>query len=146
MIYFRHAGIVITNRKRSLRFYCDLLGLKIYREMHEAGDFVDSILGLKKVKVNTIKLSADGNGGLVELLSFSSHPKKMDTKRKIFSVGPSHIALTVDNLDTIYKKLLKAKVPFTSAPLISDDGSAKVTFCKDPDGNFVELVQILKKK
>jgi catechol 2,3-dioxygenase-like lactoylglutathione lyase family enzyme len=140
----RHAGIVITDRKKALRFYRDLLGLKIFKDANESGEFIDEILGLTNVKVNTIKMSAD-DGGLIELLCYSSHPQKTDSKRKIYSIGASHVAFTVDNLDKTFKKLKKAGINFISLPKISPDGNAKVVFCEDPDGTPIELVEIIRK-
>ena len=63
--------------------------------------------------------------------------------RKITQIGCSHIALTVPNLDNLYDKLLEQDVVFNSPPQYSPDGYAKVTFCKDPDGSLVELVEVL---
>ena len=140
---FRHAGITITNRKRSLRFYRDLLGLKIVKDMQESGKHIDNMSALKRVRVNTIKMAAD-DGNLIELLHYASHPRK-SSDRKICSIGPTHIAFTVDDLDKTYDVFRKAGVKFNCPPQFSPDGYAKVTFCKDPDGMLIELVEVLKK-
>ena len=138
----RHAGIVITNREKSLRFYRGLLGLKIVKETNESGDYLDDMSALKKVRVNTIKMAAD-DGSLIELLCFASHSRKADPTREICSIGPSHVAFTVENLDKEYRRLTKAGVVFNASPQFSPDGYAKVTFCKDPDGTLIELVEVL---
>ena len=69
----RHFGIVVSNMERSLHFYRDLLGLKIQRQMDESGEYINNMLALDKVKVKTVKLSADQGNTLVELLEFDSH-------------------------------------------------------------------------
>jgi len=138
----RHSGIVISDREKALRFYQDLLGLTMHREMVESGDFISDILGLKDVKVNTMKLKAD-DGNLVELLHFVSHPRKV-VPYELCDMGPTHVAFTVEDLDKEYERLTAAGVSFTVPPQVSVDGNAKVTFCKDPDGNYIELVQMLK--
>lgn len=139
----RHTGIVITNREKSLHFYRDLLGLKIIKDMNESGDFIDRISALKKVGVNTIKMAAD-DGSLIELLYFVSHPRKADPAREICSIGPSHVAFIVENLDEEYKRLTKAGVIFNTLPQFSPDSYVKVTFCKDPDGTLIELIEVLQ--
>jgi len=102
------------------------------------------MLSMKNVKVNTVKLSAKDNGPtLVELLEFKSHPQTSEGKYEVFKIGTSHIAFTVDNLDETYSKLTAAGVKFNAPPQYSPDGYAKVTFCYDPDGTPVELVQVL---
>ena len=43
-----------------------------------------------------------------------------------------------------YNRLVEAGVYFNSPPQLSPDGFAKVTFCKDPDGSLIELVEELR--
>ena len=138
----RHTGIVVEDLEKSLYFYRDLLGFKIVRQMDESGDFIDNILALRNVIVTTVKMAAP-DGNLIELLYYKSHKPKPKRTKEICEMGISHIALTVSNLDEEYNRLLKHGAIFNSPPQNSPDGYAKVTFCKDPDGNLIELVQVL---
>lgn len=139
----RHTGIVVSNLESSLYFYRELLGFKIVKRMDESGDYIDKISGLKNVKVTTVKMAA-GDGNLIELLYFHSHPGRLNSKKDLCEVGVSHVAFTVENLDVEYETLLKAGVQFTAPPQLSPDGYAKVTFCHDPDGTNIELVEVLR--
>jgi len=139
---FRHAGIVISDLEKGLHFYRDLLGLKILKEADETGKFIDDIQGLKNVTVRTIKMLCD-DGNMIELLYFKSHLEKPKEK-KIYEIGASHVAFTVENLDDEYNRLKDAGIEFNCPPKISADGGAKVTFCKDYDGTLIELVEVLK--
>lgn len=140
----RHMGIVVSHMEDSLRFYRDLLGLKIVRTMEESGEYIDHMLGLKNVKVTTVKMAAENGSSLVELLQFKSHSPQKRKARRIDRVGPSHVAFTVDDLEETYLRMSKAGVRFNAPPQCSPDGYAKVTFCLDPDGTAIELVQVLK--
>ena len=140
----RHFGIVVRDLQGSLHFYRDLLGLKVVKAMDETGEFIDLLLSLKDARVTTIKMSADNGPTLVEILAFNSHSRDPCGDYEAFRVGPSHIAFTVDDLDAVYHHLLNAEVHFNAPPQLSPDGSAKVTFCRDPDGTLVELVEVLK--
>ena len=104
---------------------------------------MDAILGLKNVRVTTAKLAAPDNN-LIELLYFHSHPDKQCWEGKTNSTGFTHIALTVDDLDKVRKKLLKEGVVFLAPPQLSPDGYAKVTYCQGPEGVLLELVEVLK--
>ncbi len=137
----RHTGIVVSNLDKTLHFYRDILGLKIKREMIESGKYIDSLSGLKEVRVKTIKMSAD-DGNLIELLYYGSHPRK-SINRDICDIGYSHIAFTVENLGYEYKRLKEKGIKFNCTPQISPDGKAKVVFCRDPEGNLIELVEEL---
>ena len=138
----RHAGIVVSNLDNSLFFYTRLLGMKVARRMDESGDYIDAVTGLKAVNLTTVKLAAD-DGSLIELLFFHSHHGKVLQERNLFDKGISHIAFTVKDVEVQYDKLREEGVEFISLPQTSPDGYAKVAFCKDPDGNFVELVEVL---
>jgi len=136
----RHAGIVISDLEKALHFYRDLLGLKVAKRMDESSDYIDKISGLKNVRVTTVKLAAD-DGNLIELLYYHSHLRKVDAEKEICQIGISHVAFAVENLDVEYERLSKAGVQFNYPPQTSPDGYAKVTFCKDPDGTPIELVE-----
>ena len=139
----RHIGITVTNMERSLNFYRDLLGLTIERNMNESGKYIDNMLSMKDVQVNTVKMSANDKGPtLIELLEFKSHPQQPN-HIDISEIGASHAAFTVDDLDKTYEEFTAAGVKFNAPPQYSPDGFAKVTFCHDPDGTQIELVQVL---
>ncbi len=138
--YFCHHDN-FTKVIKSIKFYHDLLGLKIVRDMNEKGEYIDNMLSLDKVQVNTVKLSAAQGDTLIELLDFKSH--KDNQHRNFYTVGASHVALTVDNLEDLYKHLSANNVKFNFPPQKSPDGLVKVTFCNDPDGTPIELVEII---
>jgi catechol 2,3-dioxygenase-like lactoylglutathione lyase family enzyme len=137
----RHTGIVVKDLEKMLTFYRDVLGFKVKKEMSESGEFTDKILGLKGVRLTTVKMNAD-DGNLVELLHFESH-SCAQAKRDLGDHGYSHMAFTVENLDREYGRLKELGVEFNSSPQVSPDNYAKVAFCRDPEGNFLELVEVL---
>jgi len=143
MIEVRHVGIVVKNIENSLKFYRDILDLKIERSMNESGKQIDNMLGFENVHVKTVKMSASTGNTLVELLEFAE-PVGSNIIRKVNDVGASHVAFTVSDLDETYLKLKQSGVKFNAPPQLSPDGYAKVTFCFDPDETPIELVQVLK--
>ena len=96
----------------------------------------------KKVKVETVKLS-DNSGMILELLYF-----KNALKKKIFikpySIGFTHLSITVKNIMNVYKTLKKINIKFNSIPSKSIDGKVIMTYCKTPEGAYLELVEELK--
>jgi catechol 2,3-dioxygenase-like lactoylglutathione lyase family enzyme len=143
MIELRHAGIVVSDLELALYFYRDLLGLQVMSSMEEKGAYLDNILGHKNVLVTTVKLAAGKGSAILELLHFTSPRSPAGPKRGLFHLGPSHVAFTVKDLNGTFHRLARAGVPFNAPPQISPDGLAKVTFCQDPDGNPIELVEML---
>ena len=136
----RHFGIVVHNIDDSLFFYENLLGFKVFKKMEESGPEISTFLGIKNVKVTTIKMRNQFNQ-MIELLYYQEQPHKNDIF--INQLGPTHLALSVSNLDDLYQNFKKQNIEFISSPIITDNKFAKVAFCKAPEGTFVELVEEL---
>jgi catechol 2,3-dioxygenase-like lactoylglutathione lyase family enzyme len=141
----RHVGVVVDNLEKSLHFYKDLLGLKIRSESQEDGPFIDTILGLRNVRLKTVKLMTP-QGPAVELLYYDAPPSAQRPSCAIHERAITHFALTIENLDGEYARLLQEGVVFNSAPQTAPGGGVKIVFCKDPDGNYIELTEELRPK
>ncbi|MCX6690700.1 MAG: VOC family protein [Methanoregula sp.] len=139
----RHVGIVVKKIDDVLPFYRDLLGMKLVKKTHEPEQFINHLLGISRCQLVTVKLAAEEGETLLELLEFASHPSDHAAAPSLFSPGITHIAFTVKNLDGLYQKLINEGILFLSPPLRSTDGFAKVAFCRDPAGNYLELVEEL---
>ena len=137
----RHIGIVVSDMEKSLKFYRDLLGLKVKSLVNEEGKFLDNMLAHENVKNKVAKLVTEQGNTLVELIDSRSYGNKKD--RDFFTIGASHFAFTVDDLEKTYDYLVKNGVKFTAPPQQTPDGFAKVTFCEDPDGTPIELVEVI---
>ena len=137
----RHIGIVCKDIEESIHFYCEILGCKISRRLNESGPFICSVLGAEGTHVETVKLSLPVGDTQIELLKFINPLIKNNSS--LFSYGLTHIALTVGNIEKIYERVQNGHIPFISKPEISNNGGAKVFFCQDPNGVFLELVELL---
>ncbi len=137
---FRHVGIVVKSLKKQLKFYQDILGLEIYYHKVEKGEFIEHILGgfedMEGIEVEIVKLGKHENT-IIELLNFKT-PYNLDNTKLLYDFGYTHFAITVDNIDELAKK-----VKILNKPKINPEGTFKVCFCKDPEGNYIELVQCI---
>jgi len=59
-------------------------------------------------------------------------------------MGSTHMAFTVDDLDSVVAELRDNGVSFISDPVTFHltEGSVTVCFMRDPDGNYVELEEV----
>ena len=147
MISLRHIGITVVDMAKMQNFYCNLLGCKVLKTMEESGEVIDNFSGLKGVEVTTTKMELP-EGGVIELLKYHS-PKGNDVSlqniyKKIIQIGISHYALSVNDLDSLYESLIKEGISFFYEVQTSPDGNVKIAFCRDPEGNILELVEKLK--
>ena len=138
----RHVGIVVSNLEKALIFWRDVLGFRIIRQMEEAGQNIDAMMGLGGVQVTTVKLAGE-DGSMVELLKFHSHPDKEKWTGTPFSTGITHIALTVSDMDKAVREMKNAGVRFPADPQLSPDGKVKVIYASAHDGVLLELVEPL---
>jgi len=139
----RHAGVVVSDMHRSLPFYRDLLGMEVWADFRDDSDYAQAVTGVPGAHIWMIKLKA-ADGVSIELLQYLSHPQAPpDTLVKACDVGCNHIALQVDDIEALYKKLQIAGIRFHAPPIVSPDNGAKVAYCRDPEGVIVELVQLL---
>jgi lactoylglutathione lyase len=143
ILNIRHTGIVVSNLAISIDFYTRILGFRIVSQKDEPGHFIDRILGLSGTELTTVKMSLS-NDQMIELLYFHSHKESQKKIKNPSTIGITHFAVTVDNIAETYRKLGKLGVEFISSPETSPDEQAIVAFCKDPDGNYIELVQKVK--
>ena len=142
MIKIRHAGLVTYNLKKSLFFWNKVLKFKIKKRAIESGNLIDKIMKYNSVKVETIKLS-DQSGMLLELLYFKNSPKKKKNLIRPYYNGFTHISLTLSDINKTYTKLKNMKIKFNSRPSKSMDGNVLMTYCKTPEGAYLELVEEL---
>jgi glyoxylase I family protein len=104
---FRHIGLVVKDYKKSLEFWTQNFGFKISSDKLEKGKIISKVLGLNKCVVRSVKLIDKSNKLFLELLLFKNPENKKKNKIEVNSNGLTHFALTVKNLDKIYKRLKK---------------------------------------
>ena len=138
----RHFGLVVYDLDQSLKFWRDLLKFKTFLHKKESGRYIDEMLGLKDVKVTTIKLKSPC-GQMLELLDFENYKDKKKWSGKPYSTGFTHIALTVNDIDDKIKKFKLFGLICKRKPIASPDGYAKAIYVRSPEGVFVELVELL---
>ena len=136
----RHFGIVVEDLQLSLAFYRDLLDFEIMVTADEDSTFINKILALDSSKLTTCKLKGP-DGNIIELLDFGKD--QISRENNITATGPTHLAFTVDNAEEIFNRLTSKGIKFISAPEISPNGEAKVSFCQAPEGTYIELVELL---
>lgn len=140
IVGFRHAAVVVRDMRRALRFYRDILGLKVEKVITLKGKHLETIFNKKGIVLRYAKLYAprqDKRESPVFELHCWKKPKIIARK------GYGHISFTVKDLDFEYKRLAKLGVKFLSRPLHSSVTKTKLCFGYDPDGNLIEFIEDL---
>ena len=138
----RHVGIVVQDMERSLHFWRDVMGLTVAVDFWEQGEFIDTVQRLQGVNLHMIKLRAP-DGSMVELLKDHSHPTPAPVRNEMCDRGIRHIAFTVADVAESHRELCEQGCETLSSPVVSPDGKAKLFFLRDPEGNLLEIVEML---
>ena len=138
-----HVAVTVSDTERALDFYVGKLGLKQVEQHQLEGDKCDAVSGFKGTQAQSTRLIAEGTPNiLIDLLELFE-PKLEPAQPPFNAVGSCHFALVVDDLPNAVKELKSKGIEFTSPPVTFDitSGAVTVCFCKDPDGNHVELME-----
>lgn len=120
-----HASVLVTDTARALAFYRDVLGLRSEPARPELG-YPGAWLQVGGQQIH-----------LIELPDLAAIP---GAKRTAHAGRDRHIALTVSDLDALRQRLEAAEIYFT----LSKSGR-RALFCRDPDGNGLEFVEVVAK-
>lgn len=143
-IKYVHTNIVAKNWKKLADFYINVFGCPVIPPIRNySGNDLDSAVNIKNVVLNGVHLLLPGynkTGPTLEIFSYNPPLKKQN--RKVNTSGITHIAFEVNDVNKVYKKVLKngGKKVGKIITLTRSDGK-EVTWCyvKDPEGNMIEL-------
>lgn len=113
-----HVSVIVADTGRALGFYRDVLGLAVDDSRPDLG-YPGAWLIVGENQIHLLELP---------------NPDPV-TGRPDHGGRDRHTALSVDDFATVQEKLAAAGIPFT----LSRSGR-EALFCRDPDGNGIELV------
>lgn len=114
-----HVSVIVADTGRSLEFYRGLLGIPVDSGRPDLG-YPGAWLDIGAQQIHLLELPNPD--------PLSGRPAHGGRDR--------HLALTVLGLDEVVRSLQQAGIEFT----LSRSGR-KALFCRDPDGNAVELIE-----
>lgn len=138
-----HTAISCTDIDRSVHFYRDLLGFEeVFSFDWPIGTAaLDSITGLKDSSARVVMLKTAN--ACVELFEYASPPPKTaEARRPVCDHGITHLCLQVSDIENEYARLCAAGMEFHCPPQQVGD-SLRATYGRDPDGNVVELLEVI---
>jgi catechol 2,3-dioxygenase-like lactoylglutathione lyase family enzyme len=141
----RHSGIVIIDSKKAFIFWCEIMKLKIVVEKQLSNEFCNKLLCAKNggdVSIRYTKLSNENLSTMIELYEMTSISDNLMPNFLNSLYGYNHIAITVDNIDALYEEIkIKGFDILSESVIIDEEGRNKLFFCRDGNGNLVEIVE-----
>ncbi len=115
-----HVHLKVSDLRRSLDFYCDLLGFELMAKYGDQAAFISA-------------------GGYHHHIGLNTWHSKGMPPAPVNAAGLYHVAILYPerkDLAAIYKRLTGAGVQFTG---FADHGVSEALYLNDPDGNGLEL-------
>ncbi len=120
---FLHSMIRVKNEEASIKFYCELLGLKKGKRIRLEDCFLQY-------------LTDEKTGIELELTINDKTPEKYETGNSF-----GHFAFLCENLDKISEKMEKLGYKWEIEPFYMKEVKTRISFLLDPDGNSIELIE-----
>lgn len=121
-----HTMIRVTDLENSLKFYIDVLGMKLLRKKdYPEGKFTLAFVGFGEEK----------NHAVIELTY------NWETHHYDLGNAFGHIAIGVDDVYETCERIRKAGGKITREPGPMKHGQSILAFVEDPDGYKIEILQ-----
>jgi lactoylglutathione lyase len=123
-----HTMLRVGNLTDSIRFYCDVLGMKLLRQQDfPEGKFTLAFVGYGDESDHTV----------IEL----TH--NWETSAYTIGDGYGHIAIGVDDIFATCDRIVAKGGKITRNPGAMKHGTTVIAFVEDPTGYKVELIQMV---
>ena len=122
-----HTMLRVNDLEESLRFYCDVLGMRLLRRTdYPGGRFTLAFVGYGSEERETV-LELTWN---------------WDTARYDIGTGYGHIALGVEDIHQAVAQMRARGATVTREPGPMKHGGSTIAFVEDPNGYKIELIEL----
>ena len=137
-----HISLSTSDMDRCVRFYRDLLGMKLDRisELRPGVEAFETVVGLREVSGQVAQFNL-GNMNM-EVFCYRHPVPVPGARRPACDAGIRHIAFDVQDIFAEYARLKAAGVDFVSPPQHIAMGKVTSCYFYDPDGNILELQEL----
>lgn len=142
---FNHTGFVVRDIDESISFYTEVMGLRVKSRGEASGESIDRIVGIKDAQIKTALVDLN-NGHVLELVQYI-YPPGSDAHARMNDLGASHLAFTIEDTERLYETLTQKGMRSINPPehrYLDGRVIRKVFFGKDPDGNWLEFIEVLE--
>lgn len=139
-----HTGMTVSNLERSLAFWRDVLGFELSHTAHQTAEMASEITGVEGAEIKLAVIKAPG-GHKIELLEYlAPFERKRHLDLRPCDVGSVHVALIVDDLESILSAIKDSGWTAAGKPQMLKSGpnaGKRVVYVRDPDGTIIEFME-----
>jgi glyoxylase I family protein len=121
-----HTSRAVSDMDQSLAFYRGLLGMKVVLDTEMEGEMLSREVALENARLRLVELAPDDESFYLELLEYHSpRGKPYPADATCADVGADHVALTVESIEDVHRRLTEQGVRFTCEPQEVDAGFSR---------------------
>jgi catechol 2,3-dioxygenase-like lactoylglutathione lyase family enzyme len=135
-VAFNHVGHCVADLARSRRFYEELFGFEVARQMSVPDSPADRLLRIEApLGLTAVYLSKEGL--VLELIHFDRPGNPPARSRVINEPGLTHLSFSVRDVAAT-----AARVPEFGGEVLPETDIGAAVFVRDPDGQLIELLPL----
>lgn len=143
---FWHAGMVVKNLESAIEFYTEGLGLNLIATPVVTGQGISDLVGYEGSHLKEAFLGTGGETSVMDsstlaLIEYVSPRSAERVTSERNAIGAGHVAFLIDDLDDLFARLVDMGAGTLGPPTRINDVT-RGCYLTDPDGNWIELVEI----
>ena len=135
-----HVGVVVDDLAAAVAFFVEL-GLELQGETPAEGDWVDRIVGLEGVRVDTAMMQTPDGHGRLELVKFNAPTTDEGGRNEPANVpGLRHVAFVVEDVDAAVARL-RARGGELVGEVVRYEDIFRLCYVRGPEGIIIGLAE-----
>ena len=135
-----HSGFVVTDLEKATEFYRDVVGLKVLDTRERTGEAISQVVGYEDCHLKAVDVGT-GDGHKLELIEYVNPPAGERPSEERSVIGGSHLCFQVDDIDATFQRLVENGGQKMNPPVELAPGRL-ACYLRDPDGNWIELLEL----
>ena len=139
-----HAVGMVSSMDEALRFYRDLLGMRVtFDAVHDPAS-LESLLQMPSPRVRSVVVACPDDSE-IELAMFLDRSSAWQASRRFDEPGINLLSFRVQAIEALVERITAAGYRFTSAVVsqpLPDGAIAKVAVCRGPDQVAITLTEL----
>ena len=136
-----HTGFVVRDLDKAAAFYSGVVGLEVQRRYERTGTGIDQVVGYDGAHLRIALLGVPGGDHILELIQYLNPPPEERPTEERSVLGGSHLCFLVDDIRVAFDRVSASDAQIMNSPIDVAPGRT-ACYLQDPEGNWIELLQL----
>jgi len=135
-----HAGFVVRDFESAVRFYEEIVGLRVLDRLERTGTTISQVVGYENAHLRIAKMAAEGEEHFLELIEYVRPTAGERASEERAIIGGSHVGFIVDDIQAVFERVVANGAIEMNLPANIGPGRW-ACYMQDPEGNWIEFIQ-----